>query len=159
MALATTSKRHDYWLSEPPATAFTPSAATSTVVPTTVAPTLTVVATTVTAASATAITAQPLQLKIIKRHRKPVRIIEYRYRLMIRKKGGQRKTGRSPPALVQILTTEVDEMLALDLVEGLLPTQNGFVSDVFRKSDIQRIFIKLDGGLLKLFGIKSNLAR
>ncbi len=50
-----------YFVSELPATAFTPAAATSTVVPTTAALTLTVVATTVTAASATVTTEQPLQ--------------------------------------------------------------------------------------------------
>ncbi|WP_239797625.1 hypothetical protein [Candidatus Nitrotoga arctica] len=63
-----------YFLSELPATAFTPAAATSTVVLTTAAPTLTVVATTVTAASATATTAQPLQRMQIRVYRRQTRM-------------------------------------------------------------------------------------
>jgi intracellular septation protein A len=63
-----------YFLSELPATAFTPAVATSTVVPTTAAPTLTVVATTVTAASATVTTAQPLQRMQIRMYRRQTRV-------------------------------------------------------------------------------------
>ena len=79
---ALAKERH--WLSELPATALMPPAATSTVVPTTVAPTLTVVETTLTAASATVITAQPLQSRARKRERKQVRMDECRDRWVVR---------------------------------------------------------------------------
>ena len=66
-----------YFVSELPATAFTPAAATSTVVPTTAALTLTVVATTVTAASATVTAEQPLQRMQIRACRRQTRMGDF----------------------------------------------------------------------------------